>query len=243
MENKMIKIIPAIDIIDGKCVRLTKGDFSKKKIYNENPLEVAKEFEAVGIEYLHLVDLDGAKAKQIINWSVLESIASETNLQIDFGGGIRSKEDLRIAFESGAAKITAGSIAVKEQETVTTWLDKYGDKIILGADTKEGKVSINAWEMTTELSLIDFIRDYWALGIQSTIVTDISRDGVLTGPAFDLYKKIKSEIPKIELIASGGVSKIEDVDKLNEQDIEGVIIGKAIYEGRIKLEELKRFLC
>jgi len=243
MENKMIKIIPAIDIIDGKCVRLTKGDFSKKKIYNENPLEVAKEFEAVGIEYLHLVDLDGAKAKQIINWSVLESIASETNLQIDFGGGIRSKEDLRIAFESGAAKITAGSIAVKEQETVTTWLDKYGDKIILGADTKEGKVSINAWEVTTELSLIDFIRDYWALGIQSTIVTDISRDGVLTGPAFDLYKKIKSEIPKIELIASGGVSKIEDVDKLNEQDIEGVIIGKAIYEGRIKLEELKRFLC
>ena len=239
----MIKIIPAIDIIDGKCVRLTKGDFSQKKIYNENPLEVAKEFEAVGIKYLHLVDLDGAKAKQIINWSVLESIASETNLQIDFGGGIRSKEDLRIAFESGAAKITAGSIAVKEQETVTTWLDKYGDKIILGADTKEGKVSINAWEVTTELSLIDFIRDYWALGIQSTIVTDISRDGVLTGPAFDLYKKIKSEIPKIELIASGGVSKIEDVDKLNEQDIEGVIIGKAIYEGRIKLEELKRFLC
>lgn len=239
----MIKIIPAIDIIDGKCVRLTKGDFSQKKIYNEKPLEVAKEFEAVGIKYLHLVDLDGAKAKQIINWSVLESIASETNLQIDFGGGIRSKEDLRIAFESGASKITAGSIAVKEQETVIAWLDKYGDKIILGADTKNEKVSINAWEVTTELSLIDFIRNYWALGIQSTIVTDISRDGVLTGPAFDLYKKIKSEIPKIELIASGGVSKIEDVDKLNEQNIEGVIIGKAIYEGRIKLDELKRYLC
>jgi len=243
MENKMIKIIPAIDIIDGKCVRLTKGDFSQKKIYNEKPLEVAKEFEAVGIKYLHLVDLDGAKAKQIINWSVLELIASETNLQIDFGGGVRSKEDLRIAFESGASKITAGSIAVKEQETVTAWLDKYGDKIILGADTKDGKVSINAWEVTTELSLIDFIRNYWTLGIKSTIVTDISRDGVLTGPAFDLYKKIKSEIPKIELIASGGVSKIEDVDKLNEQNIEGVIIGKAIYEGRIKLNELKRFLC
>lgn len=239
----MIKIIPAIDIIDGKCVRLTKGDFSQKKIYNENPIEVAKEFEEIGITHLHLVDLDGAKAKQIINWSVLESISSETNLQIDFGGGIRSKEDLRIAFESGASKITAGSIAVKEEETVLTWLDKYGDKIILGADTIDGKVSINAWEVTTELSLIEFIRKYWALGIQSTIVTDISRDGVLTGPAFDLYKTIKSEIPKIELIASGGVSNIEDVDKLNEQNIEGVIIGKAIYEGRIKLGELKRFLC
>ena len=239
----MIKIIPAIDIIDGKCVRLTKGDFSKKKIYNENPLEVAKEFEEIGIKYLHLVDLDGAKAKQIINWHVLESIAKETNLQIDFGGGIRSKEDLRIAFESGASKITVGSIAVKEEDTVTTWLDKYGDKIILGADTIDGKVSINAWEVTTELSLIEFIRKYWALGIKSTIVTDISRDGVLTGPAFDLYKTIKREIPKIELIASGGVSKIEDVDKLNEQNIEGIIIGKAIYEGRIKLDELKRYLC
>ena len=239
----MIKIIPAIDIIDGKCVRLTKGDFSQKKIYNENPLEVAKEFEEVGIKYLHLVDLDGAKAKQIINWSVLESISSETNLQIDFGGGVRSKEDLRIAFESGASKITAGSIAVKEKETVMAWLDKYGNKIILGADTKGGKVSINAWEITTELSLINFIREYWTLGVKSTIVTDISRDGVLTGPAFELYKKIKNEIPKIELIASGGVSKIEDVDKLNEQNIEGVIIGKAIYEGRIKLNELKRFLC
>ncbi len=239
----MIKIIPAIDVIDGKCVRLTKGDFSKKKIYNENPLEVAKEFEEIGIKYLHLVDLDGAKAKQIVNWKVLESIASETNLTIDFGGGVRSKEDLRIAFESGASKITAGSIAAKEKETVLAWLDKYGEKIILGADTIDGKVSINAWEVTTELPLIDYIRDYWALGITSTIVTDISRDGVLTGPAFDLYKSIKSEIPKIELIASGGVSEIADVDKLNEQNIEGVIIGKAIYEGRIKLDELKRFLC
>lgn len=239
----MIKIIPAIDIIDGKCVRLTKGDYSQKKIYNKNPLEVAKEFEEIGIKYLHLVDLDGAKAKQIINWSVLESIASETNLQIDFGGGIRSKEDLRIAFQSGASKITAGSIAVNEQETVTAWLDKYGDKIILGADTLNGLISINAWQVTTEIPLIDFIRGYWALGIKSTIVTDISRDGVLAGPAFELYKNIRSEIPKIELIASGGVSRIEDVDKLNEQNIEGVIIGKAIYEGKIKLDELKRFLC
>ncbi len=239
----MIKIIPAIDIIDGKCVRLTKGDYSQKKVYNENPIEVAKGFEEIGITYLHLVDLDGAKAKQIVNWKILESIAKETNLTIDFGGGVRSKEDLRIAFESGASKITAGSIAAKERETVLTWLDKYGDKIILGADTIDGKVSINAWEVTTELPLINYIREYWALGIKSTIVTDISRDGVLTGPAFDLYKSIKNEIPKIELIASGGVSKIEDVYKLNKQNIEGVIIGKAIYEGRIKLEELKRFLC
>ncbi len=239
----MIKIIPAIDIIDGNCVRLTKGDYSQKKIYNENPVEVAKEFEEIGITHLHLVDLDGAKAKKIVNWKVLESIAKETNLIIDFGGGVRSKEDLRIAFESGASKITAGSIAAKEKETVLTWLDKYGDKIILGADTIDGKISINAWEVTTELPLIEYIREYWALGIKSTIVTDISRDGVLTGPAFDLYESIKNEIPKIELIASGGVSKIEDVDKLNKQNIEGVIIGKAIYEGRIKLEELKRFLC
>ena len=239
----MIKIIPAIDIIDGNCVRLTKGDYSQKKIYNENPVEVAKEFEEIGITHLHLVDLDGAKAKQIVNWKVLESIAKETNLIIDFGGGVRSKEDLRIAFESGASKITAGSIAAKERETVIAWLDKYGEKIILGADTIDKKVSINAWEVTTELSLLDYIKEYFALGIKSTIVTDISRDGVLTGPAFDLYKTIKNEIPKIELIASGGVSEIADVDKLNEQNIEGVIIGKAIYEGRIKLEELKRFLC
>ena len=239
----MIKIIPAIDIIDGKCVRLTKGDYSQKKVYNKNPVEVAKEFEANGITHLHLVDLDGAKAKEIINWQVLEAIANETNLIIDFGGGVRSKEDLRIAFQSGASKITAGSIAVKEKETVISWLDKYGEKIILGADTQNGMILINAWEITTDRSVIDFIRDYWTYGIKTTIVTDISRDGVLIGPAFDLYQKIKDDVPGIELIASGGVSKIEDVDKLNTMNIDGVIIGKAIYEGRIKLNELKRFLC
>lgn len=239
----MIKIIPAIDIIDGKCVRLTKGDYSQKKIYNENPVEVAKEFEAIGIKHLHLVDLDGAKARQIINWPVLQAISQETNLIIDFGGGIRSREDLRIAFESGASKITAGSIAVKDIDSVISWIDKYGDKIILGADTINGMVSINAWEMTTELSLIDFIQKYWTLGIKSTIVTDISRDGVLSGPAFELYNNIKNEIPKLELIASGGVSIIDDVDKLNKLNIDGVIIGKAIYEGRIKLDEFERFLC
>ncbi|MBU0475501.1 MAG: 1-(5-phosphoribosyl)-5-[(5-phosphoribosylamino)methylideneamino]imidazole-4-carboxamide isomerase [Bacteroidetes bacterium] len=239
----MIKIIPAIDIIDGKCVRLTKGDYSQKIIYNENPLEVAKEFEDNGIKYLHLVDLDGAKAKQIINWSILESISQETKLEIDFGGGIRSKEDLRIAFQSGATKITAGSIAVKERDLVISWIDKYKEKVILGADTKNEMISINAWEVTTDIPLIEYIKGYWSLGIKEAIVTDISRDGVLLGPAFDLYKKIQTEIPALQLIASGGVSKIEDVDKLNEQNINGVIIGKAIYEGRIKMKELKRYLC
>jgi len=239
----MIKIIPAIDIIDGKCVRLTKGDYSQKIIYNENPLEVAKEFEDNGIKYLHLVDLDGAKAKQIVNWRILESISQETKLEIDFGGGIRSKEDLRIAFQSGATKITAGSIAVKERDMVISWIDKYKDKIILGADTKDEMISINAWEVTTDIPLIEYIRGYWSMGVAEAIVTDISRDGVLMGPAFDLYKKIQTEIPNLQLIASGGVSKIEDVDKLNEQNINGVIIGKAIYEGRIKMNELKRYLC
>jgi len=239
----MIKIIPAIDIIDGKCVRLTKGDYSQKKIYNENPLEAAKEFEANGIKYLHLVDLDGAKAKRIINWQVLEKISNGTNLIIDFGGGVRSENDLRIAFDSGASKVTAGSIAVREKELVTKWIDKYKDKIILGADMLNGKISINAWEVATDLFVINFIRDYWALGVKSAIVTDISRDGVLAGPAFNLYENIKSEIPQIEIIASGGVSNITDVDKLDELNIDGVIIGKAIYEGKIKLNELKRFLC
>jgi len=201
----MIKIIPAIDIIDGKCVRLTKGDYSQKIIYNENPLEVAKEFEDNGIKYLHLVDLDGAKAKQIVNWNILESISQETKLEIDFGGGIRSKEDLRIAFQSGATKITAGSIAVKERDLVISWIDKYKEKVILGADTKNEMISINAWEVTTDIPLIEYIRGYWSLGIKEEIVTDISRDGVLLGPAFDLYKKIQTEIPALQLIASGGV--------------------------------------
>jgi len=240
----MIRIIPAIDIIDGKCVRLTKGDYSQKTIYNENPVEVAKEFESVGIKYLHLVDLDGAKAKTIINWKVLESISRETNLIIDFGGGVRSDDDLRVALESGASKITAGSVAVKNKEMVIDWLNKYGgDKIILGADTINGMISINAWADETELSLIEFIKNYYSLGFKETIVTDISKDGVLIGPAFELYKNIKNKFPNISLIASGGVSNISDVEKLNEMKIDGVIIGKAIYEGRIKLNELKRFLC
>ena len=240
----MIKIIPAIDLIDGKCVRLSKGDYSKKIIYNENPVEVAKEFESIGIKYLHLVDLDGAKAQRIINWDVLESISKETDLIIDFGGGIRSDKDLQIAFESGASKITAGSVAVNNREMVFGWLDQFGgDKIILGADTINGNISINAWADETKIPLIEFIKNYHILGFRETIVTDISKDGVLTGPAFGLYRKIKTEIPNVSIIASGGVSDISDIDKLKKMNIDGVIIGKAIYEGRIKLNELKRFLC
>jgi len=240
----MIKIIPAIDLIDGKCVRLTKGDYSRKIIYNENPVEVAKEFESIGIKYLHLVDLDGAKAQRIINWDVLESISKETDLIIDFGGGIRSDKDLQIAFESGASKITAGSVAVNNREMVLGWLDQFGgDKIILGADTINGNISINAWANETKIPLIEFIKNYHILGFMETIVTDISKDGVLTGPAFKLYGKIKTEIPNVSIIASGGVSDISDIDKLEKMNIDGVIIGKAIYEGRIKLNELKRFLC
>ena len=240
----MIKIIPAIDLIDGKCVRLTKGDYSQKIIYNENPVEVAKEFESIGIKYLHLVDLDGAKAQRIINWDVLESISKETDLIIDFGGGIRSDKDLQIAFESGASKITAGSVAVNNRKMVLGWLDQFGgDKIILGADTINGNISINAWADETKIPIIEFIKNYHILGFRETIVTDISKDGVLTGPAFKLYGKIKTKIPNVSIIASGGVSDISDIDKLEKMNIDGVIIGKAIYEGRIKLNELKRFLC
>jgi phosphoribosylformimino-5-aminoimidazole carboxamide ribotide isomerase len=239
----MIKIIPAIDIIDGKCVRLTRGDYSQKKIYNENPVEVAKEFEANGITRLHLIDLDGAKAKKIINYKILEAISTSTNLTIDFGGGIRSDEDLKIAFKSGADKITAGSIATTEKERVIAWINNYKDKIILGADTKNGMISTNAWTTVTTLPVLDFIKDYHSVGVKAAIVTDISRDGVLEGPAFDLYKKIKTEIPELEIIASGGISVVEDIEKLNKMNVDAVIIGKAIYEKKIRLNELARFLC
>ncbi|NOX17121.1 MAG: 1-(5-phosphoribosyl)-5-[(5-phosphoribosylamino)methylideneamino]imidazole-4-carboxamide isomerase [Chlorobi bacterium] len=239
----MIKIIPAIDIIEGKCVRLTMGDFTTKKIYDENPLEVAKKFEGNGVVYLHLVDLDGAKAKRIVNRKTLETISAGTNLKIDFGGGVGDEENLRIAFQCGASKITVGSLAVAEKETVTSWLNRFGEKIILGADAKNGMIAVNAWRLTTNRSAINFIKDYHIRGAKSVIVTDISRDGSLSGPAFNLYEEIKNEIPEIELIASGGVSKIEDVDRLNELNIDGVIIGKAIYEGKIELKELEKYLC
>lgn len=239
----MIEIIPAIDLIDGKCVRLSQGDYMQKTIYNENPLEVARMFEDAGIKRLHLVDLDGAKANHIVNHKVLESIATKTNLVIDFGGGLKSDEDLRIAFSSGAQMITGGSIAVKNPETFISWIEKYGEqKIILGADVKEEKIAVGGWLETSTLDLIPFINSYKQKGISKVICTDISKDGMLLGPALELYRKIMSEFNDLYLIASGGVSSIKDIELLNEAGIPAVITGKAIYEGRIQLSDLKKFI-
>lgn len=231
-----MKIIPAIDIIDGKCVRLTQGDYAQKKIYNEDPLEVAKEFEAAGITNLHLVDLDGAKASRIINYKTLEKIASQTNLKIDFGGGLKSNEDLKIAFESGANQITGGTIAVKNQELFLSWLEKYGsEKIILGADVKNEKIATNGWQEESNIELFDFLKKYLEAGIEYVICTDISKDGLLQGSSVDLYEKIKNQFPKIKLIVSGGVVSIDELEKLKKLEMYGAIIGKAIYEGRIDI--------
>ncbi len=242
-----MRIIPAIDIIDGKCVRLSKGDYSTKKIYNENPLEVAKQFEAHGIEYLHLVDLDGAKSKHIVNHNILEQIASKTSLKIDFGGGLKSDEDLQVAFECGANQVTGGSIAVKDPDIFKSWLQKYGsDKIILGADANNEKVAISGWQEESEEELIPFIQQYQNEGVKYVICTDISKDGMLEGPSFELYKKIIAETKNgsgtINLIASGGISTFDELPKLSEMGCEGTIIGKAIYEGRISLKELEAFI-
>jgi len=238
-----MRIIPAIDLIDGKCVRLTKGDYAQKKVYNEDPVEVAKNFEGAGIRYLHLVDLDGAKAKHIVNWRVLEKIASQTSLQIDFGGGIKSDEDVHIAFESGAKQITGGSIAAKNESLYLSWLETYGaEKIILGADAKSGKIAVSGWQETTDLEVIDFVKSYQAKGIAHVICTDINKDGMLSGPAFALYREILTEIAGIQLIASGGISSIDDVYRLKEDGLEGAIIGKAIYEGKINLNELSKLV-
>ena len=237
-----MRIIPAIDIIDGKCVRLSKGDYSTKKIYNENPLEVAKEFEANGIKYLHLVDLDGAKSKHVVNYKILERIASETKLKIDFGGGLKSDEDLKIAFESGASQITGGSIAVSDRTLFLRWLASYGaDKIILGADCQNRKIATHGWLESSELDVIDFIEEYIGEGIKTVICTDIAKDGMLQGSSNDLYKEILEKVP-VNLIASGGVSSILDLEQLRELGCEGTIIGKAIYEGNISLKELQE-LC
>lgn len=234
-----MRIIPAIDIIEGKCVRLSKGDYDTKKIYNEDPLEVAQQFEDAGLQYLHLVDLDGAKAKHIVNWKVLEKLASKTQLKIDFGGGIKSDEDLRIAFESGAKQITGGSIAVKEPVKFASWITAYGpEKIILGADAMDGKIAVSGWQEESDLEIESFIQDYVAKGIEYVISTDISKDGMLEGPSFELYQSILAKLPDIKLIASGGVSNMDDLVKLKEQGLEGAIVGKAIYENRISLKEL-----
>ena len=237
-----MKIIPAIDIIDGKCVRLTQGDYTQKKVYNENPLEVAKMFEDAGITHLHLVDLDGAKASEIINYKVLEKIASNTNLKIDFGGGLKSDGDVQIAFESGANQITGGTVAVKKPELFLSWLEKYGsEKIILGADVKNEKIATNGWQEESKIELLDFLKKYTEAGIEYVICTDISKDGLLQGSAIDLYKKIKTHFPKLKLIASGGVVSVEEVEELTSLDLYGAIIGKAIYEGKIDLKELVQF--
>ncbi len=257
-----MRIIPAIDIIDGKCVRLSKGDYATKKIYNENPLEVAKQFESHGIQYLHLVDLDGAKSSKIINHKILEQIASQTNLKIDFGGGLKSNSDLQIAFESGANQITGGSIAIKNPDLFQEWITKYGsEKIILGADANNEKVAISGWLEESNQDLIPFIQNYQEKGIQYIICTDIVKDGMLEGPSFDLYKKIiencnsnlsSESMPNLsfrvqsrdsfKLIASGGISTFEEIPKLAELGCEGVIIGKAIYENRISLKQLEDYI-
>ncbi|MFB6343365.1 1-(5-phosphoribosyl)-5-[(5-phosphoribosylamino)methylideneamino]imidazole-4-carboxamide isomerase [Saccharicrinis sp. FJH62] len=239
----MIEIIPAIDIIDGKCVRLSQGDYSQMTTYREDPLEVALEFEANGISRLHLVDLDGAKAKHIVNWKVLERIASKTNLVIDFGGGLKTNDDLKIAFNSGAAMITGGSIAVKDPETFQKWIDAYGgEKIILGADAKDNKIAVTGWTEDTDMEIGSFIKRYVEKGIRKVISTDISRDGMLTGPSTGLYKSLLHEIPGLYLIASGGVSSFKDITELEENNVPAVITGKAIYEGKISLAEINRYI-
>ena len=244
-----MRIIPAIDIIDGKCVRLTKGDYGTKKIYSKNPLEIAKQFEAAGIEHLHLVDLDGAKAGEIINYKVLELIATKTTLKIDFGGGLKTNEDLHIAFNSGAKQITGGSIAVKDPKTFQGWINKYGSaKIILGADCSDGKIAISGWQEQSNEEVIPFIKSYQKKGVQHVICTDISRDGMLEGPSVDLYKDIirqctnSSNDQSIKLIASGGVSSMDDIIHLQKIGCEAVIIGKALYENKISLVDLESFV-
>ncbi|EAQ40063.1 1-(5-phosphoribosyl)-5-[(5-phosphoribosylamino)methylideneamino] imidazole-4-carboxamide isomerase [Dokdonia sp. MED134] len=238
-----MRIIPAIDIIDGNCVRLSKGDYNTKKIYNENPLEVAKQFEAHGITHLHLVDLDGAKSKHIVNHKILEQIATKTALKVDFGGGLKTDEDLRIAFESGASQITGGSIAVKNPDTFKSWLSKFGsDKIILGADAHHRKIAISGWLEESDDDVVEFINAYQKEGVSYVICTDISKDGMLEGPSFDLYQEILASTPDLKLIASGGISTFDELPKLAEMGCEGTIIGKAIYENRITLKQLEDFI-
>lgn len=237
-----MNLIPAIDLIEGKCVRLTKGNYAQMKVYNENPLEVALMFQDAGIKFLHLVDLDGAKAQHIVNWKVLEKISTKTNLIIDFGGGIKSDEDIQIAFNSGADKITAGSIAVKNKPKVEEWIKKYSsEKIILGADVNNEQIVVSGWQEQTELNIFDFLESFIRTGIQYSICTDIAKDGMLQGPSIDLYKKIIDKYSNVKLIASGGISSLKDLNQLKEANLYGAIIGKAIYEGKISLKEISMF--
>jgi len=237
-----MRLIPAIDLIDGQCVRLSKGDYDTKKVYNEDPLEVARAFEGSGIEYLHLVDLDGAKSKHVVNHKILESIATKTDLKIDFGGGLKSDKDLQIAFECGAHQITGGSVAVKNKSLFLNWLRQYGsDKIILGADAKNGKIATGGWKESSDLEIESFIKDFVEEGIEYVISTDISKDGMLKGSSVEMYQSILDNNPNLKLIASGGISNLQDLEDVYEIGCEGVIIGKAIYENRISLKELEHF--
>ena len=237
-----MRIIPAIDIINGKCVRLTKGDYSTEKVYAENPVDIAKMFEDNGLQYLHLVDLDGAKSSRIVNYKTLYEIATQTSLKIDFGGGLKSDDDLRIAFENGAKQVTGGSIAVKNPEIFQSWIRHYGsEKIILGADCSERKIAVQGWLESSSIDVVDFIQEYESKGITYVICTDISKDGMLSGTANDLYREIL-EKTKVRLIASGGVASVEDLRLLKEIGCEGAIVGKAIYEGKIKIEELRNYI-
>ncbi len=255
-----MRVIPAIDIIGGKCVRLSQGDYNTKKVYNEHPLEVALEFEAHGVQHIHLVDLDGAKAKHIVNYKVLEAIATKTNLKIDFGGGLKSNEDLKIAFDCGAGQITGGSIAVNDRDTFIEWIETYGaERIILGADVKDERIAIAGWQEESDKKLIPFVKDYLKKGIRYIICTDIEKDGMLAGPAIELYQRLLEEtkvnktvvsmsgvedvkIPGINLIASGGIAHFEDLPALQEIGCEGAILGKAIYENKISLKQLEQFI-
>lgn len=239
----MMEIIPAIDILGGKCVRLEQGNYRIKKVYEKDPVDVAMSFEDHGLRRLHIVDLDGAKEKRVINWNVLEQIAGKTGLTIDFGGGIKQTQDIRIIYESGAAMAVIGSIAVSDRNLFKTWLDNYGpDKLILGADVMDGKIAISAWDEITDIDIFSFLDDYQKAGVKQILCTDISRDGMLQGPALDLYKDLNGHFPDLKFIASGGISSVNDIHLLNESGIPAAIIGKALYEGRIKLTELKQFL-
>ena len=235
-----IELIPAIDIIDGKCVRLTKGDYGQKKVYNDDPVAQAKEFEKLGMKRLHVVDLDGAKAKHVVNVDVLRGITAATGLKVDFGGGIKSDDDIEKAFAAGASLVTIGSIAVSQPDTFMRWLDRYGaDKVILGADVRNGLVSINGWKEDTSEKLLPFLARYVKAGVKNVLCTEISRDGTLSGPSTDLYREVMEAFPGIHLIASGGVGRNEDIIELDGAGIPAVVFGKAWYEGKINLEELK----
>lgn len=235
----MIEIIPAIDLIDGKCVRLSQGDYEAKKVYNEDPLAVAKMFEDAGLKRLHLVDLDGAKAKHVVNYNVLQRIATQTSLVIDFGGGVQSDKDLDIVFNSGASMVTGGSVAVRNKDLFLSWVARYGsEKIILGADCKDHKIAVSGWQESTSIDILPFLDEYRKDGLSKVVCTDISKDGMLQGPSIDLYKDILTAYPDLYLIASGGVSCFQDITDLEKAGLPAVILGKAIYENRVTLKEL-----